>query len=304
MVLTKNVNNSLRNKAKHRGLPPVRCIGRPFEHGPNANVPYIGAPLTSTTTTNNNWTNGNWVVVIDNFNTSAQTDPVVDTDSETRPEPCVVEPINPDPSTVPLTTTIDNVDQDDDGDPIRFIALNEPSTNVMPSAAGSSKAGPCIITASGAVRRPMGKPEHMIRTRLIAATFSKKRGGIKKPKRKPTKKTRRARGSPEPLRRAGRPPDPPWLKEIKRYQGSTDILIKKLPFQRLVREVAYNLTPSQFNKDTMRWQSAAIGALQEAAEKYLVDILTDANLCAIHGKRVTVTPKDIQLARRIGNYYK
>ncbi|CAG2110247.1 unnamed protein product [Medioppia subpectinata] len=296
MVLIKNVNNSLRNKAKHRGLPPVRCIGKPSVHGPNANVPYIGAPLTSTTTTNNNWTNGNWVVVIDNPTTSAVTDPVVNNSSETTPEPSIAVLADPDPSIVPLTTTIDSVDQNDDGDPIRFIALNEPSTIVMPSVAGSSKAGPGILTASGAVRRPMGKPEHMIRTRLIAATFSKKRGGIKKPKRKPTKRTRRARDDPEPLRRAGRPADPPWLKEIKRYQDSTDILIKKLPFQRVVREIA------QFMRDDIRFQSAALGALQEAAEAFLVMVLTDANLAAIHGGRVTITPKDVQLARRIGNY--
>jgi histone H3 len=68
-------------------------------------------------------------------------------------------------------------------------------------------------------------------------------------------------------------------------------LIRKLPFQRLVREIA---------QDTgLRFQSCAILALQEAAEAYLVGLFEDTNLCAIHAKRVTIMPKDMQLARRI-----
>jgi len=70
-------------------------------------------------------------------------------------------------------------------------------------------------------------------------------------------------------------------------------LIKKLPFQRLVREIARE------HKPDLRFQSSAIGALQEAAEAYLVALFEDANLCAVHAKRVTIMPKDIQLARRI-----
>ncbi|VDL27024.1 unnamed protein product [Hymenolepis diminuta] len=83
------------------------------------------------------------------------------------------------------------------------------------------------------------------------------------------------------------------LREIRRYQKSTELLIRKVPFQRLVRE----LTQS-FRLD-LRFQSAAIGALQEAAEAYLVGLFEDTNLCAIHAKRVTIMPKDISLARRI-----
>jgi histone H3 len=83
------------------------------------------------------------------------------------------------------------------------------------------------------------------------------------------------------------------LREIRKYQKSTDLLIAKLPFQRLVREIA-----QQFG-DGLRFQSAAIIALQEAAEAYLVSLFEDSNLCTIHGKRVTLMPKDIQLARRI-----
>ena len=83
------------------------------------------------------------------------------------------------------------------------------------------------------------------------------------------------------------------LREIRRYQKSTDLLIRKLPFQRLVREIA------QEYKTDLRFQSAAVAALQEASEAYLVGLFEDTNLCAIHAKRVTIMPKDIQLARRI-----
>ncbi|XP_057422544.1 histone H3.3a-like, partial [Lotus japonicus] len=83
------------------------------------------------------------------------------------------------------------------------------------------------------------------------------------------------------------------LREIRKYQKSTDLLIRKLPFQRLVREIA------QDYKADLRFQSSAVWALQEAAEAYLVGLFKDTNLCAIHAKRVTIMPKDIQLARRI-----
>ena len=83
------------------------------------------------------------------------------------------------------------------------------------------------------------------------------------------------------------------LREIRHYQQSTEFLIRKLPFQRLVREISQAIKPS------MRWQSAAIGALQEAAESYLVGLFEDTNYIAIHAKRVTIMAKDMQLARRI-----
>lgn len=83
------------------------------------------------------------------------------------------------------------------------------------------------------------------------------------------------------------------LREIRKYQKSTDLLIRKLPFQRLVREIA------QEYKSDLRFQSNAIMALQEAAEAYLVGLLGDTNICAIHAKRVTIMARDIMLARRI-----
>ena len=83
------------------------------------------------------------------------------------------------------------------------------------------------------------------------------------------------------------------LREIRRYQKSTDLLIRKLPFQRLIREIAEDY------KTDVRFQGSAVLALQESAEAYLVGLFEDTNLCAIHAKRVTILPKDIQLARRI-----
>ena len=83
------------------------------------------------------------------------------------------------------------------------------------------------------------------------------------------------------------------LREIRRFQKSTELLIRRMPFQRLVREIAQTYSPC------LRFQSGTVIALQEAAEAYIVGLLEDSNLCAIHAKRVTIMPRDIQLARRI-----
>ena len=83
------------------------------------------------------------------------------------------------------------------------------------------------------------------------------------------------------------------LREIRKYQKSTQLLIRKLPFQRLCREITQDMMCD------LRFQSSALVALQEACEAYLVGLFEDTNLCAIHAKRVTIMPKDIQLARRI-----
>ena len=90
------------------------------------------------------------------------------------------------------------------------------------------------------------------------------------------------------------------LKEIRRYQKTTELLIRKLPFQRLVREIANDpeVCPGHL-VGKLQFQSAAVMALQEASEAYLVGLFEDTNICAIHAKRVTIMPKDIQLARKI-----
>ena len=85
------------------------------------------------------------------------------------------------------------------------------------------------------------------------------------------------------------------LREIRRYQKSTELLIRKIPFQRLVREVIYNLYPH----DNYRFQSTALLGLQEAAENFLVRMFTQVNDLAIHGKRVTIKPSDLHIWGRI-----
>ncbi|OIR57990.1 MAG: histone H3-like centromeric protein CSE4 [Amphiamblys sp. WSBS2006] len=90
------------------------------------------------------------------------------------------------------------------------------------------------------------------------------------------------------------------LKEIRKYQKTSDLLLRKLPFARLVRDVATGFVSSVYNGHIgLRWSTQGILALQEAAEAYLVHLFEDTNLCAIHAKRVTIMQKDIQLARRI-----
>ncbi|KAI0638161.1 histone-fold-containing protein [Trametes polyzona] len=91
------------------------------------------------------------------------------------------------------------------------------------------------------------------------------------------------------------------LREIRKYQKSTDLLIRKLPFSRVVREIALDMMTDtiDYGDTGLRWQSSAILALQEATEAFLVHMFEDANLCAIHAKRVTVMQRDIWLARRL-----
>jgi len=84
------------------------------------------------------------------------------------------------------------------------------------------------------------------------------------------------------------------LREIRKYQRSADLLIRKLPFARIVREISQIISP-----EVTRWTAEALTALQEAAEAWIVGLLEDTNLCAIHAKRVTIMPRDLQLARRI-----
>lgn len=125
--------------------------------------------------------------------------------------------------------------------------------------------------------RPVPYAFHAMPRKALATKASRKTspttGGIKKPHRYR--------------------PGTVALREIRKYQKTTDLLIRKLPFQRLVREIAQSF------KNDLRFQSTAILALQEAAEAYLVSLFEDTNLCAIHAKRVTIMPKDMHLARRI-----
>ena len=97
----------------------------------------------------------------------------------------------------------------------------------------------------------------------------------------------------KPVKKRAFKPGQLAIKEIKRLQEKTQVIIPRLPFQRLVRDICRTRNP-----DT-RFSSQALQALQEAAESYLTGMFEDSLLCALHAKRVTVMVKDIQLARRI-----
>ena len=121
--------------------------------------------------------------------------------------------------------------------------------------------------------------------------------GGKAPRQKLAAKAARKNATPSMVKKPRRyRPGTVALREIRKFQRSTELLIRKLPFQRLVKEVAQG-----FNTE-LRFQSAAVLALQEAAEAYLTGLFEDTNLCAIHAKRVTIMPKDMQLARRIRGF--
>ncbi|KAL8280011.1 hypothetical protein RQP46_007592 [Phenoliferia psychrophenolica] len=97
------------------------------------------------------------------------------------------------------------------------------------------------------------------------------------------------------------------LREIRKYQKTTELLVQRLPFARLVREIASDFWESDDFDDGragLRWQSSALLALQEATEAYLVHLFEDSNLCALHAKRVTIMQRDMQLVRRIrGDFF-
>ncbi|QDS71599.1 histone H3.1 [Venturia effusa] len=129
---------------------------------------------------------------------------------------------------------------------------------------------------------------------IFTSTFGKSTGGKAPRKALASKAARKSAPSTGGVKKPHRyKPGTVALREIRRYQKSTELLIRKLPFQRLVREIAQDF------KSDLRFQSSAIGALQESVEAYLVSLFEDTNLCAIHAKRVTIQSKDIQLARRL-----
>eukprot|EP01125_Pyxidicula_operculata_P002877 TRINITY_DN1275_c0_g1_i1.p1 TRINITY_DN1275_c0_g1~~TRINITY_DN1275_c0_g1_i1.p1 ORF type:complete len:134 (-),score=18.25 TRINITY_DN1275_c0_g1_i1:122-523(-) len=116
-------------------------------------------------------------------------------------------------------------------------------------------------------------------------------------KKKPSKPANEPK-SPRKITKRKIKPGTRALKEIKKYQKSTDTLIPKLPFSRVVREIGRDKVRFS-DVEEYRWTTQALEAIQVAAEAYLVGLFEDAQLCAIHGKRVTIMPKDIHLARRI-----
>ncbi|CAD2214698.1 histone H3 [Angomonas deanei] len=109
-----------------------------------------------------------------------------------------------------------------------------------------------------------------------------------------SKKSKKAPRAASGTKRAHRwRPGTVALREVRKFQRSTDLLIQRAPFQRLVREIA------SAQKEGLRFQSSAILALQESTEAYVVSLLADANLASLNSKRVTLMPRDLQLALRL-----
>jgi len=132
----------------------------------------------------------------------------------------------------------------------------------------------------------------MARTKQVA---NKSTGGKAPRKQLASKAARKSAGSiagSKPVKRFR--PGTVALREIRKYQKSTELLLRKGPFQRLVREIA-----GEQEGGEKKFQSQALMALQEATESFMVSMFEDSNLCALHAKRVTIMPKDMILARRI-----
>uniref|UniRef100_A0A5S6Q6Y6 Histone domain-containing protein n=1 Tax=Trichuris muris TaxID=70415 RepID=A0A5S6Q6Y6_TRIMR len=110
----------------------------------------------------------------------------------------------------------------------------------------------------------------------------KKRSELKKIKEEKKKRIRRRR------------PGVVALQEIRFYQRGTELLMRRAPFHRVVRDIVKRL-----GRIDLRFQRAAMEVLQTAAEAYMVGVMEDTNLACIHAKRVTIMPKDIKLALRL-----
>ncbi|CAK0787005.1 hypothetical protein CVIRNUC_010221 [Coccomyxa viridis] len=149
-------------------------------------------------------------------------------------------------------------------------------------SSGRSAISSGVMARVKAHTKPKGTTQHK--------TPSKGKGVRSPPGRSPARRQRRA----QPQRPHRFRPGTVALREIRKYQRSTELLIRKLPFARLCREITNIFAPEPF-----RWTAEALLAMQEATEDFMVHLFEDTNLCAIHAKRVTIMPKDLQLARRI-----
>ena len=169
--------------------------------------------------------------------------------------------------------------------PRKTIGQPKPSTSAQQRLKPKKPSAQSVKEAQAELKKILAEKREEKRKK--AAARMAKKGGKKAPKGGVKKRYRYRPGTVA-------------LKQIRQYQKTTELLIRKLPFQRLVREIA---SDSEVIKSPLcgkvRFQSAAIMALQEATEAYLVGLFEDSNLCAIHARRVTIMLKDIQLARRI-----
>ena len=133
----------------------------------------------------------------------------------------------------------------------------------------------------------------MPKTKTAAKAKSSKKMPAKSSKSKAIKKSAPAAGGMKDMKKRRFKPGTVALREVKRYQKEVKNLLPRASFQRLVRDISTSMA------NDLRFQSAALLALQEASEAYITGLFEDTNLCAIHAKRVTIMKKDMDLARRI-----
>lgn len=98
----------------------------------------------------------------------------------------------------------------------------------------------------------------------------------------------------EVKKRKRRKPGQVAIKQIAFYQKTANLLLPKLSFQRIVREIVQSVTPDEY-----KWSPNALEALQTSTEAYLTAVFEDTNKAAIHGKRVTIRPEDMHFIRDI-----
>ena len=179
----------------------------------------------------------------------------------------------------------------------------EPDLGMLPPGPRKTVGGepkPSTSGSSQSRRKPSARSVREAQEELKRVLAKKREEERKKAAAKAAKKSGQKAPKGGVKKRYRYRPGTVALKQIRRYQKTTELLIRKLPFQRLVREIAGDSDVIRSPLcGKVRFQSAAIMALQEASEAYLVGLFEDSNLCAIHAKRVTIMPKDIQLARRI-----
>jgi len=183
----------------------------------------------------------------------------------------------------------------------RSMSTSPPSPSPTSSTAGASGEvatdtleGPTAPAA--AATGSSGSPGSVRRKRRKSTTPTRRRSSTRSSPQGGTTTATTAAGTAAPRKKRRYRPGVRALQEIRKYQRTCDLLVPKLPFARLVKELSANISVAM---EPYRWQAQALLALQEAAEHYLTLLFEDANLCCIHGKRVTIMIKDIQLARRI-----
>ncbi|KAH9398944.1 hypothetical protein TYRP_018329 [Tyrophagus putrescentiae] len=177
-------------------------------------------------------------------------------------------------------------------------ALARAVSPVVARADSPAAASPAPASATGSVARASFRGTPNTSTSTVNQSGSSHRPrlylpGGKQSAFKAARKYATPAAPPAKPRRKYHRPGVIALKEIRRYQNSAMLLMPRLPFQRLVREIA-----STYKTD-IRFQVASLEALHQASEYFLISMLEHANLAAIHAKRVTIMPRDIMLARRI-----